>query len=344
MRVVQRPRVRSLLGGALGLVACAAVLSVAAQAQTKPPTTARPTVKAAPKPAPTRASVSRARSLAAARKKAADRQLREAQTPQYTKDLLGNTIPLLRAAAGIIYDKDHKTVLWESNMHEKRSIASLTKIMTAVTFINDDPDLDQRVGITRADLKNASVTYLRAGELVTFRDLLYLTLVASDNAAARVLARTSEGGTAAFVERMNEFAVNLGLTNSHYVEPSGLDASNVSSAYDLSNLITHATEDERLSPILRTDQYPVRTSGRGFTIYSTNRLLGFTGVDVVGAKTGFISKAGYCLATMLRVPQGSQIAVVVLGAANSALRFHEAQHLLNWVVGRNSSSGLEAAK
>jgi D-alanyl-D-alanine endopeptidase (penicillin-binding protein 7) len=309
------------------------------QSSAKKPTT--PVVRSAPKPAPTRASVSRARRLAAARKAAAERQLKEAQTPQYTKDMLGNTIPLLRAAAGIVYDKDQRAVLWESNMHEKRSIASLTKIMTAVTFMNDEPDLNQRVAITRADLRNASVTYLRAGELVTYRDLLHLTLVASDNAAARVLARSSEGGTAAFVARMNEFAVNLGLTNTHYVEASGLDARNMSSAYDQSNLITHATEDDRLQAILRTDQYQVRTSGRTFTIYSTNRLLSFTGVDVVSAKTGFISKAGYCLATMLQVPQGSQIAVVVLGAANSTLRFHEAQHLLNWVIGgmRGPSGG-----
>jgi D-alanyl-D-alanine endopeptidase (penicillin-binding protein 7) len=167
---------------------------------------------------------------------------------------------------------------------------------------------------------------------VTYRDLLHLTLVSSDNAAARVLARTSEGGTAAFVDRMNEFAVNLGLTNTQYVEPSGLDARNVSSAYDLSNLMAHASEDPVLSVVMRTEQYPVRTSGRAFTIYSTNKMLGFEGVDVLSAKTGFISKAGYCLATLLQVPQGSQIAVVVLGAANSTMRFYEAKNLLDWVA------------
>jgi D-alanyl-D-alanine endopeptidase (penicillin-binding protein 7) len=314
-----------------------AIVSAAPQtmstAQTKTSAQTKPaTLKPAPKPAPTRSSVSRARALARARASAQQRLLREAQTPQYTKDMLGNTVPLLRAAAGVIYDKNHKTVLWESNMHEQRSIASLTKVMTAVTFMNDDPDLDQKVGITRADLKNASVTYLKAGELVTYRDLLHLTLVSSDNAAARVLARTSEGGTAAFVDRMNEFAVNLGLTNTQYVEPSGLDARNVSSAYDLSNLMAHASEDPVLSVVMRTEQYPVRTSGRAFTIYSTNKMLGFEGVDVLSAKTGFISKAGYCLATLLQVPQGSQIAVVVLGAANSTMRFYEAKNLLDWVA------------
>ena len=148
------------------LAAGVAVLSAAPQtsrtasSQTKS-ATIKPAPKAPAKPAPTRSSVSRARTLARARASAQQRLLQEAKTPQYTTDPLGNTIPVLRAAAGVIYDKNHKTVLWESNMHEQRSIASLTKVMTAVTFMNDDPDLDQRVGVTRADLKNASVTYLR---------------------------------------------------------------------------------------------------------------------------------------------------------------------------------------
>ena len=85
---------------------------------------------------------------------------------------------------------------------------------------------------------------------------------------------------------------------------------------------------------MRTPEYEVQTSQRAIHVHSTNRLLG-TDVDVVGGKTGFISKAGYCLATLLQVPQGPQVAVVVLGAANSTARFWEARHLFNWVVGRS---------
>ena len=114
---------------------------------------------------------------------------------------------------------------------------------------------------------------------------------------------------------------------------SGLLSDNVSSAYDMSHLIAFAGADPRLAPVLRTAEYRVATSRRSFSIHSTNKLLG-TDVDVRGGKTGFISKAGYCLATLLQVPQGSQVAVVVLGAANSATRFWEARHLFNWVVGK----------
>jgi D-alanyl-D-alanine endopeptidase (penicillin-binding protein 7) len=267
-----------------------------------------------------------------------------ASEPSWKRDLLGNVVPHVRAAAAIIYDPQTGEVLWEENMHDRRSIASLTKLMTAVTFLADTPDLSQRVLVTRADVRGASVTYLRAGERVTHGDLLHLTLIASDNAAARVLARTSEGGSAAFVARMNTMATSLGLTNSHYADPSGLDARNVSSAYDVSQLIAYAATDDRLASIMRTPTFEARTNQRSIKVKSTNKLLG-SEVDVVGGKTGFIRKAGYCLATLVQIPQGPQVAVVVLGAANSNLRFWEARHLFNWVAGRTQgqspSGGVE---
>jgi D-alanyl-D-alanine endopeptidase (penicillin-binding protein 7) len=226
-------------------------------------------------------------------------------------------------------------VLWEENSHQTRSIASLTKLMTAVTFLADEPDMTEQVKIVRSDTLNASTTHIRTGDVLSLDDLLHLTLIASDNAAARALARTAEGGTTAFVARMNDMAKQLGLTNTSYRDPSGLVAANVSSAYDISHLIAFASADPVLGPIMRTAEYTVKTPKRAIAIHSTNKLLTTTDMEVVGGKTGFISKAGYCLATLLQVPQGSQIAVVVLGAANSATRFWEARHLFNWVVGKS---------
>jgi len=330
VRVVSRSLRIGLVAG-LSVLVIGAVPRPAASQTTKKPTASTSTVK---KPAPrSRTSLARAAAAARAREAAARRTQQEAMTPRFKRDMLGNLVPDVRAAAAIIYDPLTNQVLWENNSHDQRSIASLTKIMTAVTFIADDPDLSQRVAVTRADLKGASVTYLKAGDIVSFDHLLHLVLIPSDNAAARVLARTSEGGSAAFVTRMNEMATQLGLTSTHYADPSGLDARNVSSAYDQSHLMSFATGDARLGSIMRTAEFDVRTSSRSFKIRSTNRLLG-TDVDVLGGKTGFISKAGYCLATLLQVPQGPQVAVVVLGAANSTLRFWEARHLFNWMVGR----------
>jgi len=309
-------------------------------AQAKKPSTtktsAKPSATAAKRTSLARASAAaRARKAAAARSAAA-RQQKDAMTPHYKRDDLGNLVPDVRAAAAIVYNPETGDVIWEENSHDQRSIASLTKIMTAVTFMADDPDMTQRVTVTRADTYRASTTHLVTGDTVTYGDLLHLTLIASDNAAARALARTSEGGTAAFVARMNQMAVNLGLTNSHYEDPSGLDARNVSTAYDVSHLLAFATREPRLGPIMRTAEYDIRTPKRTIAIHTTNKLLG-TDVDVRAGKTGFISKAGYCLATLLQVPQGSQLAVVVLGAANSTLRFWEARHLFNWAADRTQN-------
>jgi serine-type D-Ala-D-Ala endopeptidase (penicillin-binding protein 7) len=298
-------------------------------------TTAKPAATSTTKPSTTasRTAAARAQAAARARAAAANHVQQDAMTAHFKRDLLGNLVPDVRAAAAIVYNPQTGEVIWEENSHEERSIASLTKVMTAVTFVADDPDLTQRVAVTRADMYGASTTYLRAGDLLSYGELLHLALIASDNAAARVLARTSEGGTAAFVGRMNDMANHLGLSNTHYADPSGLNPDNMSSAYDLSHLIAFASSDERLGPIMRTAEYEVHTSQRTIPIHSTNKLLG-TDVDVRAGKTGFISKAGYCLATLLQVPQGSQVAVVVLGAANSATRFWEARHLFNWVVSR----------
>lgn len=156
------------------------------------------TAKPAAKVTASRTSLARAATAARARRAAATRRaqraLTEAQTPRYKVDAIGNLVPDIRAAAAIIYNPATGDVLWEANSHDQRSIASLTKIMTAVTFIADDPDLTQRVTVTRADMRNASTTHIRAGDVLSYSDLLHLTLIASDNAAARVLAVCCRGG------------------------------------------------------------------------------------------------------------------------------------------------------
>jgi D-alanyl-D-alanine endopeptidase (penicillin-binding protein 7) len=207
--------------------------------------------------------------------------------------------------------------------------------MTAVCVLEDNPDLSDSVVVDRADTRGASVTHLRAGESVTRDDLLHLLLIASDNAAARTLARTSSLGMQGFVARMNEKATELGLQGTHYVDPSGLFSENISSAYDMARLIAYAADDELLSGIMRTQEYSLRTSRRALTIHSTNRLLESPDIDVRGGKTGFISQSGYCLATLLRLPDLNQtVAVVVLGARSNAGRFWETRHLLNWITSR----------
>ena len=252
--------------------------------------------------------------------------------PRYKVDASGDLVPDLRAAAAIVYDPETNQVLWEENSQIERSIASITKVMTATVFLENDPDLSQPVTIARSDVYQASTTHLRANDKVTADDLLHLLLIASDNAAARALARVSVYGSEGFVQRMNEKAQELGLQTTHYVDPSGLLSDNTSSAYDMARLITNASADERISSVMRLSEYTVSTNRRAITFHSTNHLLGRQDVDVLAGKTGFISKSGYCLATLLRLPEsGQQVAVVVLGARSNAGRFMESRNLFNWV-------------
>jgi D-alanyl-D-alanine endopeptidase (penicillin-binding protein 7) len=271
------------------------------------------------------------------------REMADTTLPRLKVDASGDLVPDVRAAAAIIYNPETNQVLWEENSQDQRSIASITKVMTATVFLDNNPDLTQPVTIVRSDVFQASTTHLHANDKVTADDLLHLLLIASDNAAARALARISPYGSEGFVGKMNEKSAELGLETTRYADPSGLLSENVSSAYDMARLITHASLDERISSIMRMPEYTVYSGKRRITFHSTNHLLGRSDVDVRAGKTGFISKAGYCLATVLRLPQSDRnVAVVVFGARSNAGRFMESQNLLNWVTAKAAT--LFAAK
>jgi serine-type D-Ala-D-Ala endopeptidase (penicillin-binding protein 7) len=302
----------------------------ATQSAKKP--ASKPPAKAAYSP---QGSKARSAALARARVAARVRQARDTAVPRFKTDASGAIVPDLHAAAAIIYNPETHQVIWEENSQDKRSIASITKVMTAVVFVESDPDTTQMVTMDRADTTAASATHLRAGQQVSVRDLLHLLLIASDNAAARALARVSPWGPAGFVARMNEKATELGLQSTTYADPSGLDQDNVSSAYDMARLIAYASSDDRISEIMRKPEFTVTLSRRPLTIHSTNQLLSRADMEgnVLGAKTGFILRSGYCLATLLKLPQVNQpVAVVVLGARSNAARFAEVRNLFTWLT------------
>jgi serine-type D-Ala-D-Ala endopeptidase (penicillin-binding protein 7) len=338
VRLIRPLNVARLLALLLAFGVC--IPSVAAEGATKKKTTRtvakKPAYSASASQA-RKARLARARAAARAREQARLQALQEAMRPRFKTDANGALVPDIRAAAAIIFDPETGQVLWEENAQDKRSIASITKVMTALVFLEDSPDLTQQITVERGDVYAASTTYLRSNDRITLDEVLHLTLIASDNAAARVLARVSHGGTAPFIERMNEKAVELGLESTSFTDPSGLNPANVSSAYDLSRLISFASANETIAPIMRTAAYSARTSRRTINIRNTNHLVRGGEVDVLGGKTGFISKAGYCLATLLRLPQSNhQVAVVVLGAGSNNGRFWETRHLFNWLADKAS--------
>jgi D-alanyl-D-alanine endopeptidase (penicillin-binding protein 7) len=336
----------SLALAALGLVFTPPVSSaqtVAASPAAKPKTASKTPARATnstTKKKAYSASTARARraQLARARAAARARELRELQTPRFTVDEFGREVPDVRAEAAIIYNPETGEILWENHAKDQRSIASITKVMTAMVFLESGAPLNQTVTVQRSDVSRASTTYLRNGFKLTAEDLLNLLLVGSDNAAARALARISPMGYDGFIESMNNRAKMLGLESTTYADPSGLLAENVSSAYDQARLIATASANEQISEIMRKSSYTMNIGKRVITANSTNQIVRTGDIDVVGGKTGFISRSGYCLATLLRLPQsGQQVAFVVLGAKTNASRFWETRHLFNWMSTRTKA-------
>lgn len=230
------------------------------------------------------------------------------------------------ARHAILIDPATGEILFSKSSDSSVPIASLTKLMTAMVFLEQKPHLDRMVEVTPVEITGGGHTQLRKGEQVALGDLLHMSLMCSDNVATRVIARESGLSGDEFVARMNRKAIELGLTGSRFVEFTGLDERNVSSASDIARLLHAAAHEPLIQEITTTKSYEFSTERRAHAIHNTNRLL-YGRYDVLGGKTGFISEAGYCFATWIR-SQGRDLIAVVLGAPTNATRFADTVRLL----------------
>ena len=229
----------------------------------------------------------------------------------------------------ILLDPATGEVLFEKNSSRSVPIASITKLMTAMVFLEQQPDLGREVVVTLVDIRGAGQTQLRNNEVVSLGELLHMSLMSSDNCATRVLARESGLPHADFISRMNRKAVELGLTGTHFDEVTGLDERNVSSASDVARMLHAAAHEPLIAEITTMRSYQFRTTRRYHMVGNTNRLL-YGRYEVKGGKTGFIREAGYCFATWVR-SQGRDLIAVVLGAPTNATRFADTVRMLQKV-------------
>jgi D-alanyl-D-alanine endopeptidase (penicillin-binding protein 7) len=193
-------------------------------------------------------------------------------------------------------------------------------------FLEQKPDFDREVEVTRDELSGGGHTQLRNREIVPLGDLLHMSLMCSDNVATRVIARESGIAPEEFIARMNQKALELGMTHSRFVEYTGLDERNVSTANDVARLLKAAASQDLVRDITTTQSYEFRTGRRAHRIANTNRLL-YGRYEILGGKTGFIVPAGYCFATWVRT-QGREFIAVVLGAPTNATRFADVVRLI----------------
>ena len=240
----------------------------------------------------------------------------------------------LLAKAALIIDVPSGRILYEYNANEPRSIASLTKLMTAIVFLEGNPPLDSVVMITREDARGAgrSRSQMGIGESFKLLDLLYASLMASDNRVTRTLARASGLSADNFVLRMNEKARELDLDSTSFVEVTGLDPGNRSTATDIAQLLSAALENYWVSHITATDQHTFHSVNkhRRHILLNTNRLAR-AGWEVEGGKTGFIAASGYCLVTIMKDKEEHEILAVLLGAPTNSRRFSETIYIIDWL-------------
>jgi len=235
------------------------------------------------------------------------------------------------ARSAVVLDPATGKLLYEKNAEKSVPIASITKLMTAMVFLEQKPDMDRTVEVTKAELTGGGHTQLRNHETVSLRDLFHMSLMCSDNVATRVLARESGLGTDDFLARMNQKALELGMTHSRFVEFTGLDERNVATATDVARMLQAAASIETIRDITTTHSYEFRTARRAHQIANTNRLL-YGRYEILGGKTGFINEAGYCFATWIRT-QGREMIAVVLGAPTNATRFADVVRLIQRTSG-----------
>ena len=245
--------------------------------------------------------------------------------------------PAVQAAAAFLFDPQSGLVLYEKNADEQRSIASLTKIMTLLLGA-DAGDLDQMVtvGPDAAALVTSANSYMgvSTGEQLTLRDLLYGLAVGSGNDAAVAIADGISGTEGSFVVLMNSRARRLGLTQTLFVSPDGLDDANRSTAHDLAILTAIALETPGVEQITATSQYqiPQTATHKAYDLVSSNELLpggraSYPGAN--GVKTGYTERALYCLAFSAQ-RQGHLLVGVVLGDPSADARDTDAHALLDW--------------
>ncbi len=242
--------------------------------------------------------------------------------------------PSVNARAALVMDAQTGEVLYSKNTNTAFPIASLTKLMTAVVTSDARLDMSEEITLQQIDFagaggKNSSST-LRAGDTMNRAEALLFALMKSENPAAAALARTYPGGRSAFIAAMNAKARQLGMTSTRYVESTGLDPHNVSSARDLGILASAASQYGLIRQFSTTPSYDFNLGYRVLKSNNTNALVRNGGWNINLSKTGYINEAGRCV--VMHTTVNSRPAVVVLlGASSSQARTNDATNLLTWL-------------
>jgi len=239
----------------------------------------------------------------------------------------------LKSSVALVMDQDTNEVLLAKNTQAVLPIASITKLMTALLVVEGGQSLDEKLTITDEDkdTEKGTGSRLAIGTTLTRGELLHLALMSSENRAASALGRNYPGGLNAFVTAMNQKALSLGMTDTHYVEPTGLSSRNQSSAKDLAALVKVAHEVPLLREFSTSKQAQVALGHRQVMFRSTNGLVSSPSWDIGLQKTGFINEAGRCMVMQAQMA-GRKLIMVLLDSTGKYSRIGDAERIRKWMM------------
>jgi D-alanyl-D-alanine endopeptidase (penicillin-binding protein 7) len=320
---------------ALAVVCSSALASVPAKQPTHSSKSASNKQVAAKKPA-TKAN---RKTVAQRPQKRKNQKVHAAQRPQAVMVSYGDRMGLrlvddplnLNSSAALIVDADTQEILLGKNDQAVLPVASLTKLMTALVVVESGLDMDETLRITNADvdrLKNSG-SRLSVGSRLTREQAMHLALMSSENRAAHVLARTYPGGISRFVGLMNERAQQLGMSDTRFVDPTGLSSENQSSARDMAILANVTNQVPAIRDFSTSSGYKLPVGRHMIPYRNSNRLVERDNWDISLQKTGFIREAGRCLVMHVNVA-GRNLIMVLLDAKDSNSRFGDAERMRIW--------------
>ena len=260
--------------------------------------------------------------------------------PALATDVSGAALSLdarklkLASSNVLVLDAKDGEPIYAKGADEVTPIASVTKLMTAMVVLDAGQSLDERIGVGVGDLDLLKGTHSRLalGSELTRGEMLHVALMASENRAASSLCRHYPGGMEACVAAMNRKAQSLGMTHTHFSDPTGLTSENVSTAGDLALMVRAAAT----YPLIRE---ATTTSSRYVEVQPTGRILGYNNTnslvrsnqwDILLSKTGFIREAGKCLVMLANIAS-REVVIVLLDSYGKLTRIGDANRIKHWL-------------
>ena len=247
----------------------------------------------------------------------------------------------VRSLKAIVVNQNTGEIIYEKNSDAIASIASLTKLMTAMVVLDSGLDLNKEIKLTKADIDRVKRTTSRLpiGTKLTKYELLKVALISSDNRAAFALSRSYPSGRKGFINAMNVKAIQLGMQNSQFRDPTGLDKRNISTAKDLLKLVRAAYQYPVIRDLTTTPSESIKIGRKRNSIgfNNTNPLVRKGVWDIGLSKTGFIRESGRCLVLQTTI-NGEPIIIVLLNSYGKLTRFADVKRIRNWMNKLNKKS------